>query len=117
MGLVEVEESRSKESREGETWVAERAGARPARRPLPEHLPREVQTYLPKEEACPDCGGKVKRLGEDASEILGDVRERIKVIRQVRPKLACAGCGRIVQAAAPSRPIGRSVAGAGALAP
>ena len=114
--LGELEESRSKESLERETSVAERAVARPARRPLPEHLPREVQTYLPKEEACPDCGGKLKRLGEDASEILEYVRERIKVIRQVRPKLACAGCDRIVQAAAPSRPIARSVAGPGLLA-
>src|SRR6267154_907469 len=31
--------------------------ARPVRRPLPAHLPREVRTYLPKQEACPDCGG------------------------------------------------------------
>ena len=34
-------------------------------------------------------------------------RRRFKVIRQVRPKLACAGCERIVQAQAPSRPIER----------
>src|ERR1700740_1967441 len=38
------------------------AKARPARRPLPAHLPREVRTYLPKEEACPDCGGGLKHL-------------------------------------------------------
>ena len=31
--------------------------ARSARRPLPSQLPREVRTYLPKQEACPDCGG------------------------------------------------------------
>jgi hypothetical protein len=37
-------------------------------------------------------------------------------IRQVRPKLACAGCDRIVQAPAPSRPIQRSIAGPGLLA-
>jgi len=30
------------------------------------------------------------------------VRERIKVIRQVRPKLACAGCDRIVQQRRPA---------------
>src|SRR6201984_3101757 len=114
--LVELEESRTKEALERETAAAERAVARPARRPLPEHLPREVQTYLPKEGACPDCGGKLQRLGEDASEILEYGRERIKVIRQVRPKLACAGCARIVQAAAPSRPIARSIAGPGLLA-
>lgn len=44
--------------------------ARPVRRPLPGHLPREVRTYLPKQEACPDCGGKLKYLGEDVSEML-----------------------------------------------
>jgi transposase len=114
--LGELEESRTKESLQRETASAERAVARPARRSLPEHLPREVQTYLPKEEACPDCGGKLQRLGEDASEILEYVRERIKVIRQVRPKLACAGCDRIVQAPAPSRPIERGIAGPGLLA-
>jgi len=90
--------------------------AKPARRPLPEHLPREVRKYLPKQKVCPDCGGELKPLGEDVSEILEYVPERFKVIRQVRPKLACAGCERIVQAAAPSRPIERGVAGPGLLA-
>jgi transposase len=89
---------------------------KPARRPLPEHLPREVRKYLPKQEACPDCGGKLKPLGEDVSEILEYVPARFKVIRQVRPKLACACCDRIVQAEAPSRPIQRGVAGPGLLA-
>ncbi len=89
---------------------------KPARRPLPEHLPREVRKYLPKQDACPDCGGKLKLLGEDVSEILEYVPARFKVIRQVRPKLACACCERIVQAQAPSRPIERGVAGPGLLA-
>jgi hypothetical protein len=40
----------------------------------------------------------------------------LKVIQYVRPKLACAGCDRIVQAEAPSRPIARSIAGPGLLA-
>jgi transposase len=90
--------------------------AKPARRPLPEHLPREVRKYLPKQEACPDCGGELKHLGEDVSEMLEYVPARFKVIRQVRPKLACAYCERIVQAEAPSRPIERGVAGPGLLA-
>jgi transposase len=38
------------------------------------------------------------------------------VIRHVRPKLSCAACERIVQAAAPSRPIERGIAGPGLLA-
>src|SRR5882672_9676360 len=90
--------------------------AKPTRKPLPEHLPREVRKYLPKQAACPDCGGKLNFLGEDISEILEYVPARFKVIRQVRPKLACACCERIVQAAAPSRPIERGVAGPGLLA-
>ena len=90
--------------------------AKSARKPLPEHLPREVRTYRPKPKACPDCGGELKPLGEDVSEILEYVPARFKVIRQVRPKLACACCERIVQAAAPSRPIQRGVAGPGLLA-
>jgi len=86
------------------------------RRPLPEHLPREVRRYLPKEGACPDCGGKLKPLGEDVSEVLEYVPASLKVIQYVRPKLACGGCDRIVQAEAPSRPIERSIAGPGLLA-
>jgi len=35
----------------------------------------------------------------------------ISVIRQVRPKLACARCDKIVQAEAASRPIERGTAG------
>ena len=90
--------------------------ARSARRPLPSQLPREVRTYLPKQEACPDCGGKLKHLGEDVSEMLEIEPVHFKVIRQVRPKLACACCERIVQAEAPSRPIARGIAGPGLLA-
>ena len=89
---------------------------RPVRRPLPDHLPRETRKHPPKQVTCPDCGGELKHLGEDVSEILEYVPEHFKVIRQVRPKLACAGCECIVQAPAPSRPIERSFAGPGLLA-
>jgi transposase len=90
--------------------------AKPARRPLPEHLPREVKKYPPKQKACPDCGGELKSLGEDVSEILEYIPAHFKVIQQVRPKFACACCERIVQAQAPSRPIERGIAGPGLLA-
>ena len=49
--------------------VVNRAAKR-ARQPLPAHLPRETRKVLPKQEACPDCGGKLKQLGEDVSETL-----------------------------------------------
>jgi len=86
------------------------------RQPLPAHLPRETHKILPKQEACTDCAGTLKPLGEDVSEILEYVPEHFKVIRQVRVKLACAGCDKIVQAEAPSRPIERGMAGPGLLA-
>jgi transposase len=89
---------------------------KPARQPLPKHLPREVKIYSPKEEACAECGGRLRKLGEDVSEVLEYVPARFKVIRQVRPKLSCADCERIVQAPAPSRPIERGLAGPGLLA-
>jgi len=91
----------------------------PQRRPLPEHLPRETQTHLPAGNACPDCGlslDSAKVLGEDISEVLEYVPASFRVIRHVRPRLACQ-CGNcIAQAPAPSRPIARSFAGAGLLA-
>jgi transposase len=90
--------------------------AKRARQPLPAHLPRKTHKVLPKQEACPDCGGKLKYLGEDVSEMLEWVPEHFKVIRQVRPKLACACCDKIVQAEAASRPIERGMAGPGLLA-
>jgi transposase len=90
--------------------------SKPSRRALPDHLPRETKTHEPAEQACPECGGTLKKLGEDVSEILEYVPASFKVIRHVRPKLCCTGCDAIVQAAAPSRPIERGLAGPGLLA-
>ena len=92
------------------------AAVKPARRPLPADLPREIETLQPKEDACPDCGGTLDRLGEDVSETLEYVPARFKVIRTVRPKLSCMRCDRIVQEPAPHRPIERGLAGPGLLA-
>ena len=72
--------------------------AKPFRRPLPAHLPREVHTHMPDHEACPDCGGRLRVLGEDVAEMLERVRACFKVIRHVRPKLSCDACDRIMQA-------------------
>ncbi len=63
---------------------------KPARRPLPEALPRITKTHAPKRETCPDCGGSLRRLGEDVSEMLEYVPGHFEVIRIVRPKLSCA---------------------------
>ena len=99
-----------------ESELAVPAPAKPKRKPLPEHLPRDTVEHLPAECACPDCGGALKKLGEDVTEVLEYVPASFRVIRHVRPKLACAACDRIVQAAAPNRPIAKGAAGPGLLA-
>lgn len=86
------------------------------RREFPAHLPREEQIINPPENACPDCSGALKHLGDDVSEMIELEPIRFKVIRHVRRKLACVKCDTIVQAPAPSRPIERGMAGPGLLA-
>lgn len=86
------------------------------RQPLPEHLVREEWVLDPQEQACAQCGGDLKPLGEDVSEQLEIIDSAFKVIRHIRRKKACAGCDHIAQAAAPSRPIERGIAGPGLLA-
>jgi len=90
--------------------------SRAARRPLPEHLPREVVTHSPAADGCPDCGSPLRQFGEDVTEQLEYVPENFRVIRHVRPKFACSGCDRVVEAPAPSRPIQRGLAGPALLA-
>lgn len=94
-------------------------GKRMTRRPprtLPPELPRVIREHLPGICHCPDCGQRMTRLGEDISEQLDYVPGYFQVIRHVRPKLACGACARIVQAAAPARPIERGLPTAGLLA-
>src|SRR5690606_5850689 len=54
--------------------------------------------------------------GEDVTEELEYVPGRFIVNRIVRPRLACSGCERFVQASLPSRPIERGRPGPGLLA-
>jgi transposase len=63
--------------------------ARPERKPLPEHLSREVVTHTPSGDCCADCGGQLRQFGEDISEQLEYIPDSFKVIRHVRPKFTC----------------------------
>jgi transposase len=89
---------------------------RSERKPLPEHLRREEVMHKPDSDCCPDCGGGLRHFGDDVSEQLEYVPESFKVIRHVRPKFACTGCDRVVEAPAPSRPIERGLAAPSLLA-
>ena len=114
--LEELETSSAAEEHATSTRSSRPVAAKPFRRPLPEHLPREIHTHMPEQDACPDCGGKLRELGQDVAEMLEYVRASFKVIRHLRPKLSCVSCERIVQTPAPSRPIDRGLAGPGLLA-
>lgn len=72
------------------------------RKPLPPHLPRETEIHLPEHQQCPDCGKALRQIGEDVAEVLEYIPARFKVVRHVRPKLACRCCDCMVQAAAPN---------------
>ncbi len=91
-------------------------------RSLPGHLPREAHVHRPQATperhdatgqpcGCAECGGRLREIGRDVSEQLEYVPGHFKVVRHVRPKLACVSCQRVFQAAAPSRPIARGLPG------
>ena len=74
-------------------------------RKLPAHLPRETQVYRPETSdahhdangqpcGCTACGGRLRQIGQDVSEQLEYVPAHFKVIRHVRPKLACVAARR-----------------------
>lgn len=95
--------------------LVEEVGAKPARRPLPDHLPRE-EVIHPGPCACPSCGGKLRRIGSDVTETLDYVPGRFKVVRHVREAFSCRACETVVQAPAPFHAIARGRAGPGLLA-
>ena len=74
---------------------------RPARKPFPEHLPRE-RRIVPGPTACACCGGtRLSKLGEAITETLEVIPRQWKVIQTVREKFACRDCERITQPPAP----------------
>src|SRR5437588_937891 len=98
------------------TTVAAFTRKRPARKPLPEHLPRE-RVIVPGPTTCLCCGGKrLRKLGETVTETLESVPRQWKVIQHVREKFTCRDCEKISQAPAPFHVIARGWAGPSLLA-
>jgi transposase len=112
----EAAQAATEATQSSSTQTDSKRRSRPARKPLPDDLPREVVTHLPAHNCCPDCGGALRQFGEDVSEQLERIPASFKVIRHVRPKFACAGCESVVEAPAPARPIDRGLPGPGLLA-
>jgi transposase len=116
--LEELEETEAEQiaAVKGKT-VHEHRGRLPAvRKPLPDHLPREIVVQEPEIDC--DCGAcrRLSKIGEDVTEVMERIPARLKVIRYVRPKYACRSCERIFQASAPDLPITKGRPGPGLLA-
>ena len=89
---------------------------RPARKPFPDHLPRE-RVVVPAPCSCPACGGdRLSKMGEDVTETLEVIPRSWKVIQTVREKFACRDCEKIAQAPAPFHVVPRGWAGPSFLA-
>jgi transposase len=88
----------------------------PARKPFPEHLPRE-RVVVPGPTACLCCGGsRLRKLGETVTETLEVIPRQWKVIQHVREKFTCRDCEKISEAPAPFHVIPRGWAGPSLLA-
>jgi transposase len=87
----------------------------PGRRPLPDHLPRREIVHTP-DCTCPACGGAMRQVGEDVSDVLDYIPGRFEIIRHIRPAFSCRVCESMVQMPMPSLPIERGRPSAGLLA-
>ncbi|ORE91675.1 transposase [Stappia sp. 22II-S9-Z10] len=115
LGECEADEAAAEEER-GVPATAREKADRPARQPLPPHLPREAVVHAPPA-TCPDCGaGDVLKRGEDVTEVLDYVPASFRVIRHVRPRVVCRSCDRAMQAPPPRLPIERGKPGPGLVA-
>jgi transposase len=84
---------------------------RPARRPLPAHLPRERVLHAAPC-TCRHCGSdRIRKLGEMSTETLERVPAHWKVITHVRETFTCRDCDKITETPSPSHPIARGRAG------
>ena len=98
------------------TNVAAFQRKRPARKPFPEHLPRD-RVVEPAPTTCSCCGSdRLRKLGEDVTETLEVIPRQWKVIQHVREKFTCRDCEKISQAPAPFHVTPRGWAGPSLLA-
>ena len=84
---------------------------RPARKPFPDHLPRE-RVVVEAPARCTCCGSaRIVKMGEDVTETIEAIPRQWKVIQTVREKFTCRDCEKISQPPAPFHSIPRGWAG------
>ena len=100
----------------GSTEIKGFVRRKPARKPFPDHLPRE-RVLVPGPMACACCGSeRLSKIGEDVTETLEVIPRRWKVIQTVREKFSCRECEKISQPPAPFHATPRGWAGPNLLA-
>jgi hypothetical protein len=83
------------------------------RAPIPAHIPRLTAEHRP--EPC-RCGGVETVICEDVTEVLDYVPARFRVLRHVRPRIACRSCEAIRQVPAIDLPLPKVMASSALLA-
>jgi transposase len=121
LGLEELEASAGEDEAMGQraavgSTVEAFTRARPSRKPLPEHLPRE-RVVVPAPTSCACCGSdRLSKLGEDVTETLEVIPRQWKVIQTVRERFACRACEAVTQPPAPFHATPRGMFGPSFLA-
>ncbi|RPI44227.1 MAG: IS66 family transposase [Hyphomicrobiaceae bacterium] len=90
---------------QGKQQTSQRPRQPAVRKPLPDHLPREIVVLEPNFTCrCndPSCRTKIR---EEVTEVLEKIPSQLKVIRYIRPIYACRACEMVSQAPAPDLPI------------
>src|SRR5215207_9040301 len=117
--LGELVAAASEDATKAEDAAKDGRGSHPDRpprgQPVRAPLPRE-RVVIPGPTACPCCGGKLSKLGEDVTETLEVEPIRWKVLQTARERFSCRACETVTQPPAPFHPIARGRAGPNLLA-
>jgi transposase len=89
--------------------------ARPEHARRSPHIPRQTTEHHPGP-CVGGCGGAETKIGDDVTEVLDYIPARFRVLRHVRPRIACRTCERIRQAPAVDLPLPKVMASSAFLA-
>jgi transposase len=122
MGFEEIEAAATEDELTSQALAAKTTSVagferkKPAKKPFPEHLPRE-RIIIEGPTRCDCCGGdRLRKLGEDITESLDVIPRQFRVLQYVREKFTCRDCETISQVPAPFHAIPRAWASPSLLA-
>lgn len=115
---VPLEDSKEIESAEVEIQIPAHTRKKPGRKPLPKEYPRiEILHDLSDAEKVCACGHPLTCIGDERTEQLDIIPEKIYVLVHVHKKYACSHCEETIKTATkPKQPIPQSIAAPGLLA-